>query len=181
MSVNWGIDWGTAFSPVSPLDMVLRGTVVYLALFVLLRVFVRREAGSTGMTDLLFLVLLADAAQNAMAGEYTSITDGLILVGTIVGWSVAIDAAAYRWPAVARVVRPRSKMLIRDGRLVPGSLRRELLTRGELMGELRLHGVERVSDVARAWMEHNGQVSVIRKEWDEQEDAGEVPDRPGPP
>ncbi len=78
------IDWEGAFSPELPLELILRGSLIYLALFALLRFVLKREAGAVGITDLLVVVLIADAAQSAMAGSYTSLPDGLVLVGTIV-------------------------------------------------------------------------------------------------
>src|SRR5690606_28252070 len=63
---------------VSPLAMLFRGSVVYLSLFIMLRALMKRESSEFGVTDLLVLVLLADAAQNAMSGGYRSITDGLV-------------------------------------------------------------------------------------------------------
>ena len=72
-------DWHKLFSPSAPLlEIVIRGSLIYIGLFVLLRLF-RREAGSIGTADLLVVVLIADAAQNALAGEYKSIPDGLIV------------------------------------------------------------------------------------------------------
>src|SRR3954454_18742921 len=86
------IDWGQIFQPdTSPLEIFLRGSIVYLALFSMLRFVLRREAGTVGMSDLLVLVLIADAAQNAMAGNYNSLPDGLLLVATIIFWSFAIN------------------------------------------------------------------------------------------
>ena len=84
-----------------PLEIVIRGTVVYLALYFMLRVVLQRQSGTTGIADLLVIVLIADAAQNAMADDCTSVTDGLILVATIVGWSYLLDFLSYRSPAWA--------------------------------------------------------------------------------
>ena len=79
------IDWAGLFMPTTPaLEIIVRGSVMYLALFAMLRFILRRETGSLGITDLLVIVLIADAAQNGMAGNYTSITDGLLLVITII-------------------------------------------------------------------------------------------------
>ena len=69
--VDWlfNIDWRQMFVPQSSiLEMVVRGTLMYLGMFVLLRVF-RRQAGSVSIADLLLIVIIADAAQNGMAGE----------------------------------------------------------------------------------------------------------------
>jgi uncharacterized membrane protein YcaP (DUF421 family) len=82
------IDWESIFMPSLHIgEIILRGTIVYLFLFVLLRIL-RRGAGAIGISDLLVVVLIADAAQNAMASEYKSITEGLILVTTIVFWGL---------------------------------------------------------------------------------------------
>ena len=73
---------------------LVRGTAAYLFLFVLLRL-TKRQTGSLSVSDLLVLVLIADAAQNAMAGDYKSLPDGLILVSAIVFWSFALDWLGY--------------------------------------------------------------------------------------
>ena len=80
------IDFRSIFVPSLHLaEVVLRGTIVYLFLFIVLRVL-RREAGAVSIADLLVVVLIADAAQNAMASEYKSITEGAVLIGTIASW-----------------------------------------------------------------------------------------------
>jgi uncharacterized membrane protein YcaP (DUF421 family) len=71
---------------VSPVELFIRGTVVYLFVFVLMRVL-RREPGTVGIADLLMVVLIADASQNAMSADYQSVTDGLILASTIMFWN----------------------------------------------------------------------------------------------
>src|SRR5919205_1205323 len=108
MESVFAIDWAQIFKPdTSPLEIFVRGSTVYLALFSLLRFVVRREAGTVGMSDLLVLVLIADAAQNAMAGSYNSLPDGLLLVATIVFWSFALDWLGYHVPWIGRLVRPQ--------------------------------------------------------------------------
>ena len=71
-------------------EIILRGTLVYLFLFCFLR-FLRRETGVIGISDLLVVVLIADAAQNTMSSDYKSVTDGAILVATIIGWDYVLD------------------------------------------------------------------------------------------
>src|SRR5215217_2601089 len=73
--------WTEMFALSTPIgEIVVRGTVMYLLLFTLLRVIVKRETGTTGISDLLVIVLIADAAQNGMSGDYSSITEGILLV-----------------------------------------------------------------------------------------------------
>ena len=145
-------------------EIVIRGTVMYLMLFTLLRVIVKRESGTTGISDLLVIVLIADAAQNGMSGDYKSITEGLILVGVIVGWSFVLAFVAFRSQWFAKLIRPRPLRLIRDGKVQRRNLRHEMLRLDELRGLLREQGIEEVEQVWEAWMEADGQFSVITRE-----------------
>ncbi len=72
-------------------EMVLRGSVIYWFLLLVFRFVLRRVAGSLGMADLLFVVLIADASSNAMQGEYKTIGDGLVLLATLIGWNFLLD------------------------------------------------------------------------------------------
>jgi uncharacterized membrane protein YcaP (DUF421 family) len=158
------VHWTYLFRPTQPpLEMIFRGSVVYLSLFLMLRVVLKRESGSTGVTDLLVIVLLADAAQNAMSGNYNSITDGLILVATILGWSWLLNLFAYASPRAARVIRPRPLLLVRNGRILHHNMRRELVTEDELMAHLRLQGVAGLDNVTSVYMEADGRMSVTTR------------------
>src|SRR4029078_6241489 len=87
---------------------------LYFMIFGFLRLF-RRQAGALSMADLLVIVLVADAAQNAMAREYNSITAGRVLVATIFGWNLAIDYLTFRFPLLARMLSPKPLLFIKDG------------------------------------------------------------------
>jgi len=171
------VDLAKVFLPDTPvLEIVLRGTVTYLALFVLLRVVGKRQASGVGVTDLLVIVLIADAAQNAMAGQYTSVGDGLILVATIIAWAWTLDWLGYRFPAIERFIYPKPLLLIEDGRTLPRNLRSELLTMEELMSQLRAQGVADIGEVRQAFLEGSGQLTVVRKD-DSGSGGGESPRR----
>jgi uncharacterized membrane protein YcaP (DUF421 family) len=161
------IDWESMFVPATPpLEIVIRGTVMYLVLYTLLRVVVKRETGTTSVADLLVIVLIADAAQNGMAGDYTSITEGALLVFVIIGWSFALDAIAYRWPKAARLIRPRPLLLVRDGQILHRNMRRELISEDELLGRLREHGIDDLSKVREVRIESDGRLSILTRESD---------------
>src|SRR5688572_32621292 len=92
------IDWHSIFVPkVSLLELLMRGTLMYLGIFFALRFF-RRTAGALSIADLLLVVLVADAAQNAMSSEYGSVTEGAVLVGTIFAWDYVLDWLEFRFP-----------------------------------------------------------------------------------
>ena len=158
------VDWSEVFGlSVPPLELIVRGTVLYWFIFVLFRVVLRRGVGGIGIADVLLLVLIADAAQNGLTGNYRSVTEGMILVATIIGWSVGFDWLAYRFPRLAALIEPRPLPLVVDGRMNRHNMRLELLSEQELLAKLREQGVERVEDVRRATMESDGTVSVIRR------------------
>jgi uncharacterized membrane protein YcaP (DUF421 family) len=162
MDSLFGVNWERMFGMDTPLlEIFLRGTIMYLGLFIMLRVIRRRESTELGVTDLLVVVLLADAAQNAMAGEYSSITDGLLLVATIVGWSFVLDWLAYHFPLVERLVHSPPLLLVKDGQIMRRNLRKEFLTEDELQSQLRKQGVDDVGQVKRSYMEPDGRISVI--------------------
>jgi uncharacterized membrane protein YcaP (DUF421 family) len=147
---------------VSPLELVARGTAVYWFLFLLFRFVLRRDAGALGIADILLLVLIADASQNAMSGGYETVADGFVLVATIAGWNWAVDWAAYRVQAIRRLAQPPPLVLVRRGHIQRRNLRREYLSVPELMAHLREQGVDKLADVKMARMEPDGAISVIR-------------------
>jgi len=146
---------------VSVLELVVRGTVLYWFLFLLFRFVLRRDVGQLGVADVLLLVLLADASQNAMAGGYQTITEGLILVSTIAGWTWLLDWLAFHSKAAARFIEPPTLLIVRNGRAVLKNMQAELLSMEDLQGQLRQHGIESVREVKRAYLESDGQLSVI--------------------
>ena len=157
-------DFASLFSlSISPLELVIRGTTMYWFLFLLLRFVLRRDIGSIGIADVLLIVLIADASQNAMAGGYESVTDGFILVATIGGWNWLLDLAGYRFPMLRRFLEAQPLPLVQNGRLMHRNLRHELISREELMATLREHGLERLEQVKLATMESDGAISVIKQ------------------
>jgi uncharacterized membrane protein YcaP (DUF421 family) len=147
---------------VSPVELILRGSLIYWFLFVLFQFILRRDAGSLGLADILVVVLVADAAQNGMSGEYKSVTEAMVLVGTIAGWNYFIDWMSFRFPWFARFAEPRVVTLVERGQVHRQNLQREMLTEDELHSQLRQSGVDDIKDVQHARLEPDGHVSVIR-------------------
>ena len=162
--VLFKVDWYHIFVPSIPVaELVIRGSVVYLMLFTILRFLPNRQVGAVGIADLLVVVLFVDAAQNAMASNYTAITDGLILVVTIILWSYLFNWLGYRFRGFQRFLHRPPLALVRHGRLLRLNMERELLTQDELMSLLRKQGVQKLDDVKLAFMEPDGSISVITR------------------
>jgi len=158
------VDYQKLFMLETPwLEIVIRGSVTYLSLFIILRVILKREAPTLGMTDLLVVVLLADAAQNAMSGQYQSITDGILLVTTIIAWSYVLNYLGHRFPFFQRLIKPPKLLLIKNGKMIRHNMRKEFITEDELMSEIRINGVKEIEEVEEAYMESTGRISVIAR------------------
>ena len=147
---------------VNPLEIVLRGTVMYWFLFLLFRFVLRRDGGSIGIADVLLLVLIADASQNAMSGAYDSIAEGCLLVGTIASWNYGFDWASYHFQLVRKFAEPAPLLLVTQGRMLRKNMRRELITEEELWAKMREQGVSSLSEVASVFMESSGEISVLK-------------------
>jgi uncharacterized membrane protein YcaP (DUF421 family) len=153
--------WSRVFDfSTPPLEVVVRGTLMYLSIFFILRIVFKRESGGSGITDLLVVVLIADAAQNGMSGNYQSVPEGLLLVATIIFWSALLNALAFKFQPFRRLVRHRPLVLVRDGYLVRANMAKELVTDSELFSQLREQGVTSLGQVRVARMEPDGKLSV---------------------
>lgn len=172
------IDWSQMFLfTVSPIELFIRGTLTFLFLFCLFRFVVHRDVGGLGVSDLLVLVIIADASQNAMAGSYNSIVDGFVLIGTIIGWSFVLNYLSFRFALIRRFVLPRPVCLIKDGVRQERNLQQELIADEELNEMLREHEIENIADVKRAYLEPDGQVTVFRKRGGQTESSKSTPER----
>lgn len=155
------INWNEVFIPqISLLEIFIRGTLTYFVLFVFLR-FLRRQMGAIGITDVLVIVLVADAAQNGMSGDYKSVTEGAFLVLTIAGWDYLLDYLGHKFPTVQRVLRPEPLLLVEDGQPKRRNMQKEMITMEELMSQLREQGIDDIKQVKKAYLEGDGKISII--------------------
>src|SRR5262245_55459739 len=155
------VQWDQFFKfTVSPIELFVRGSILYLFIFVLMRLL-RREPGAVGIAHLLMVVLITDAAQNGMAGEYRSVLDGLTLVLTIVFWNYALDWLTLHARWIEKFTYPSPIALIQDGKINKSNMRKMFVTQTQLQSILRQHGVVDPESVVAAYVEGNGQVSVI--------------------
>ena len=158
-------------------EVIVRGTIMYLGMFALLRIF-RRQAGALGIADLLVIVVIADAAQNGMAGESKSITEAMILIATIVAWDWIFDFLGFKSPFWKRVLVPSPLLLVENGTIIKKHLDKELMNEDDLLSQLRQQGVEDTSLVKKCYLESNGHFSVLTEMPDIRKQKG---NESGPP
>lgn len=155
------LDWRQLLAPGNILDHVVRGTAIFVVLFLLLRFLPNRKTGAIGPSDLLVVVLLAQGVSRALTADAESLTSALVLVLTVIAWSFMLDVLAARVPGLRWLVHSEPVPVVRDGKVIERNLRREFMTKDELLTQLRLQGVDDVGDVKRAYVEHDGRLSVI--------------------
>jgi uncharacterized membrane protein YcaP (DUF421 family) len=159
----WIIDWEGMFTPTrSVLEMVVRATIMYFVIVLLLKTVVKRQTGGVGPTDILVIVLIAEIAGPGFTANYSSLVEGAVLVATVLFWSFGIEWLTHRSPTFARYFQPAPLLLIKDGRMLPRNMRTELITKDELMTHLREEGVSAIAEVEQACMEPDGMISVIK-------------------
>jgi uncharacterized membrane protein YcaP (DUF421 family) len=155
--------FGTFLSfSMSPLEILIRGTIMYWCLFLLLRFLLRRDTGSAGISGILFVVLLGDAAQNAMIGNGNTVADGATLIATLAAWNLLLDWLGIHSKLVARLIEAPPILLVRNGRIIERNMRRELVTREEVEAGLRNKGLDSLERVKAMYMEGDGSFSIIK-------------------
>src|ERR1043166_6143219 len=107
-----------------------------------------------------------------MAGEYKSLSDGIVLVSTIIFWNFAFDWLSFKSERFRRLIEPPPLPLIKDGNLLRRNMRSELISEAELIGQLREHGIDDVAKVQEAYIESDGPISVIERGQNRYRDAG---------
>jgi uncharacterized membrane protein YcaP (DUF421 family) len=163
MNISFAIDWSSIFWPsVGIAEVIVRGSLMYVALFVTLRIVGRRQSGRFGTADLLVIVLIADAAQNALGKDYQSVTEGVVLVLTIVAWEYGIDWLAWRYPTLRPWLRAEPLQLVADGKVLSGNMQREMLSDDELQAALREHGIDDLRSVKDIYIEQSGHFSIFQ-------------------
>ncbi len=153
------------FEPtVSLAEIVLRTVIVYTAVFALLRLAGKRELGQMSVSDLVVILVIANAVQNALNGGDTSLIGGLVAAATLVAMNILFDRFGRRIPVLSRFVKDEPTLLLKDGKLIEKNLEREDVTREEIEMVAREHGIADLTGVSAAILEVDGSISIIPKE-----------------
>jgi uncharacterized membrane protein YcaP (DUF421 family) len=156
-------DWGAMFKPELAIsEVVLRATIMYLFLFLVMRFLLKREGGTVNIADLLVVVAVVDGAQPAFSGEAQSITESALFVLTILFWSYALNWLSYHISWMRFLASAPPLVLVSQGKMNRANLRQALMTRDELMQQLREQGIEDLQKAHRVVLEGNGEISVIK-------------------
>jgi uncharacterized membrane protein YcaP (DUF421 family) len=146
------------------MDIVIRATVVFFALYLLVRVMGKRELAQLTPFELIVLVVLGDLIQQGVTHNDFSLTGAILAIVTMGFWALALSWVTYISPKAEVFLDGEPRVIVRDGQIVRENLHRDRLTQAEILSEMRLAGIARLSDVAWAILEPQGKMSFIKRE-----------------
>ncbi|EOW2136744.1 DUF421 domain-containing protein [Stenotrophomonas sp. GD03908] len=142
-------------------EFILRAVVVYVVVLGMVRLSGKRPLGQITPFDVLLVVLLGNAVQNALLGTDTSLGGGLLLAATLILLNYGVGWVSTRSRRIERLVEGEPVVIARDGRLFDAVLRREQVTRADFEAAMRQQGCLGVGDVELALLEINGHITII--------------------
>jgi uncharacterized membrane protein YcaP (DUF421 family) len=151
---NLGVPWW---------ELSLRSIAIYVALFVGLRAFGKREVGQFTLFDLVMVLLVANAVQPAMTGPDNSLLGGVIIIVTLLAVNLLV-ARLEVLPFFHGLLTPAPTLIIKDGQYLDANVRREGIDRDEVEMAMREHGVDEIKDVKLAVLESDGAISIVPKD-----------------
>ena len=157
--------------------VILRTAIVYVCLVLGFRFLGKREAGQLSTLDLVVLLVISNAVQNAMVGQNTSLIAGLVAAGVILVLDLALHAAADRWAPLRNALDGEPTLLVDHGKILFENLRHEGISDRELAVALRQNQLLTADEALYVFLETNGQISVIPR----RDDGAESGDDDGPP
>jgi len=145
-------------------EIIVRTVVVYWVVLFLLRVAGKRELGQMTPFDLVVILVIANAVQNAMTGGDNSLIGGVIAAATLTAVNIAVERWGDRIPLLRRALASEPTLLLQDGSVITANLKKEHIEIEEVEMAAREHGIADLADVAAAFLEEDGSISIIPKE-----------------
>ena len=146
------------------MDIVLRATAMFAFLNLLIRLLGKRELGQMTPFELVLLIVMGDLIQQGVTHNDFSLTGGLLAICTFAFWALALSWTTYLFPKAKDLLEGAPRVIVRNGELIEQNMRRDRLTRDEVLSEMRLAGIGRLSEVAWAILEPQGKISFIAME-----------------
>ncbi len=138
---------------------------VYLFIVIAIRIFGKKELAQLSVVDLVFILLISNAVQNAMVGPDSTLLGGLIAATTLFIVNFTLKYLQYRFPKFSKVVQGETIMLVYQGKILDDHMRRAKISTDELLEAVREHGVKSIEDVDLAILEVDGSISVLSDQY----------------
>ena len=150
MSVQWS-------------ELIIRGTIVFLSLFVMFKIWGRKHMGEVAAFDFLILLIMSEALQNSLVSDEKSVQGGLIVVATFMILSSIMNIISFKFRKAERFLENTAKVIVRNGEIKQEVLNKERISIAELLEAIREQGILHLHDIDLALLEGNGKISVIKK------------------
>lgn len=147
------------------LKIVFSSLSVYLFIIVAIRLFGKKELAQLSIIDLVFILLISNAVQNAMVGSDSSLTGGLVAASTLFIVNYLFKYILYRFPRLDKIVQGTDLLLIYKGQINQTNIIKARITQEELLEAVREHGVSEIREVDLAVLEIDGNISIISNEY----------------
>src|SRR5215208_7720645 len=146
------------------MDSILRGLVVYVFLLLLFRIAGRRTLSEMTSFDFVLLLIVSEATQNAMIGNDYSVTNGVLVILTLIGLDIGLSVMKQRFPAMERYLDGLPLIIVDEGRPLKALMEKARVDEEDIMSSARdKHGLERMEQIKYAVLERNGGISIIPK------------------
>jgi uncharacterized membrane protein YcaP (DUF421 family) len=145
-------------------EKIFRALIVYVFLLLMFRLVGKRQVGQMTPFDLIVLLILSNVLQNAMIGPDNSVTGGLIGAMTILAGNWLVSRAAFLNRGFERAIEGVPTLLVHHGQVIEANMRKENLSREDLLSNLRSQGIFDLSQVRACVLETSGKLSVLRDE-----------------
>jgi len=149
------------------LYIALSSAAVYLFIILAIRLFGKQEFSQLSITDLVFVLLISNAVQNAMVGPDTSLLGGIVAAATLFVMNFLFKRLMYRFPALATTFQGKTVMLVYEGKLQMENMRRARISQDEIEEAAREHGVMHLEDINLAVLELDGNISILSNDYQE--------------
>lgn len=145
------------------MDIILRATVMFALLYLLLRLLGKRELVQVTPFEMVVLIVMGDLIQQGVTHNDFSITGASLAIGTFAFWGIILSWLTYLFPKFGKILEGEPRIIIQGGKLVETNLRRDRMTRAEVESEMRLAGIAHMRDVEWAILEPQGKISFIKR------------------
>ncbi len=146
------------------MESVIRAAVIYLVLLLLFRVAGKRSLAQLSPFDLIILLIISEAIQEALIGGDSSMTNAFLIVVTLLGIDIGLSLLKQRSDRLDKLLDDVPLVLVADGTVLQGRLDKSRVDVVDILGSAReMHGLERLDQIKYAVLEPNGGISIVPK------------------
>jgi uncharacterized membrane protein YcaP (DUF421 family) len=146
-------------------ESVIRALVIYFFLVLVLRLAGRRTLDQMTAFDLVLMLIISEAASQALGGGDTSLTNAFVLITTLILTDVVLSLCKQRWKTLDRIMDGVPLVIVENGRPIRDLMERARVDEEDVLMKAReLQGLERMDQIKFAVLERSGEISIIPKE-----------------